>query len=58
MIISIDQKINNLFAFDDYTEHRLYVDEMMNSHLFVIFDVNNFVVVDASLRRRDDDEIK
>ncbi len=30
----------------------------MNSHLLVIFDVSSLVVADASLRRRDDDEIK
>jgi hypothetical protein len=43
---------------DDYTEHRLHVDEMMDSHLLVIFGVSSLVVVDASLRRRDDDEVK
>jgi hypothetical protein len=30
----------------------------MNSHLLVIFGVSNLVVVDASLRRRNDDEVK
>jgi hypothetical protein len=41
-----------------YTEHRLHVDEIKNSHLLVIFDVNSPAVVDASRRRRDDDEVK
>ncbi len=50
--------IKRRVVLDDYTEHRLHADEMMNSHLLVIFGVSSLVVADASLRRRDDDEIK
>ncbi len=43
-------EINNseICIFDDYTKHRLHIDEIINFYLFVIFDDNNFVVVNAS----------
>jgi hypothetical protein len=41
-----------------FTEHWLYVDEMMNSHLLVILNMSNLVVVVTSWRLRKDDEIK